>query len=382
MPRIHRGTSPCRARARRRALLIGALTICLLVQPTRAAAQPAAPTPAAPTPAAPTPAAPTPAAPTPAAPTPAAPTPAANPAAPAANPAAPAANPAAPADPNAAATGTATGTGTGAATDVPSGGFPVIPQAPGAVSRPATGPVAPEVPTQGSVIDFSDPIDGPEATVNIDLGGTAQKPSNSLLIIVLLTLLSVAPSLVVLMSSFTRIAVVLSLTRNALGLQAIPPNQVIAGLSLFLSLFVMRPTLEALNDQALQPYLKGEITQSVAIERAQEPIRTFMLRQTDRAELTMLVKASGQERPATPEDISLLTLIPAFILSELKKAFIIGFVIFIPFLVIDIVVSSSLMSVGMMMLPPVLVSLPFKLLLFVMVDGWGLIIRSLLESFR
>jgi flagellar biosynthetic protein FliP len=302
------------------------------------------------------------------------------PAAPSAPPAAaapptPAAPDAAPAP--AAATPTASTT-----TRPPVPDLPRVPEAPGTVERPAVGPTAPEIPVEGGIVDFIQPTDGPEATVNIDLGGVTDRPSNSVLIIVLLTLLSVAPSVVILMSSFTRIAVVLSLTRNAIGLQAIPPNQVIAGLALFLSLFVMRPTLEAVNDNALQPFLKGEITQEVALERAQEPVRTFMLRQTDQAELSMLMKASGQPRPATPADVSLLTLIPAFILSELKKAFIIGFIIFIPFLVIDIVVSSSLMSVGMMMLPPVLVSLPFKLLLFVMVDGWGLIIKSLLESFR
>jgi flagellar biosynthesis protein FliP len=264
----------------------------------------------------------------------------------------------------------------------PSPELPRVPAASGTVERPATGPQAPEIPVQGGVVDFIEPTDGPEATVNIDLGGATDRPSNSILVIVLISLLSVAPSLIVLMSSFTRIAVVLSLTRNALGLQAIPPNQVITGLALFLSLFVMKPTLESLNNDALQPYLRGEITQEIALERAQTPIRTFMLKQTDQAELSMLLKASGEPRPAKPDDVSLLALIPAFILSELKKAFIIGFIIFIPFLVVDIVVSSTLMSVGMMMLPPVLVSLPFKLLLFVMVDGWGLIIKSLLESFR
>ena len=225
------------------------------------------------------------------------------------------------------------------------------------------------------------PAQKPDASLSIDVGDPVKQPSQSVLIIVLLTLLSVAPALLILMTSFTRIAVVLSLTRNALGLQSIPPNQVIVGLALFLSLFVMRPTFEQMNKEALQPLMKGQITQAQAYKAAMKPMQTFMLKQTRSDELAMFVKASGEARPKTPKDVSLATLIPAFILSELKTAFIIGFVIFIPFLVIDLVVSSSLMSMGMMMLPPVLVSLPFKILLFVMVDGWALIVNALLKSF-
>ena len=221
----------------------------------------------------------------------------------------------------------------------------------------------------------------PDASLSIDVGDPVKQPSQSVLIIVLLTLLSVAPALLILMTSFTRIAVVLSLTRNALGLQSIPPNQVIVGLALFLSLFVMRPTFEQMNKDALQPLMKGQITQAQAYKAAMKPMQTFMLKQTRSDELAMFVKASGEARPKTSKDVSLATLIPAFILSELKTAFIIGFIIFIPFLVIDLVVSSSLMSMGMMMLPPVLVSLPFKILLFVMVDGWALIVNALLKSF-
>ena len=221
----------------------------------------------------------------------------------------------------------------------------------------------------------------PDASLSIDVGDPVKQPSQSVLIIVLLTLLSVAPALLILMTSFTRIAVVLSLTRNALGLQSIPPNQVIVGLALFLSLFVMRPTFEQINKDALQPLMKGQITQAQAYKAAMRPMQTFMLKQTRGDELAMFVKASGEARPKTSKDVSLATLIPAFILSELKTAFIIGFIIFIPFLVIDLVVSSSLMSMGMMMLPPVLVSLPFKILLFVMVDGWALIVNALLKSF-
>jgi flagellar biosynthesis protein FliP len=220
------------------------------------------------------------------------------------------------------------------------------------------------------------------ASVSLDLGGMGGKPSQSLLIIVLITLLAVAPALLIMLTSFTRIVIVLSLTRNALGLHTIPPNQVIVGLAMFLSFFVMSPTFGDINRDAIQPLLKGEKTQAQAYESAVTPLRTFMLKQTRKGELAMFsAAANGGKRPEKPEDVGLAALIPAFILSELKTAFIIGFVIFIPFLVIDIVVSSSLMSMGMMMLPPVFVSLPFKLLLFVMVDGWGLVVRSLLKSF-
>jgi flagellar biosynthesis protein FliP len=221
-----------------------------------------------------------------------------------------------------------------------------------------------------------------KASVSLDIGGVGQKPSQSLMIIVLITLLSVAPALLIMLTSFTRIVIVLSLTRNALGLHTIPPNQVIVGLAMFLSFFVMSPTFSDINRDAIQPLLKGEKTQGQAYDAAVTPLRTFMLKQTRKGELAMFSSAANNgERPEKPEDVGLAALIPAFILSELKTAFIIGFVIFIPFLVIDIVVSSSLMSMGMMMLPPVFVSLPFKLLLFVMVDGWGLIVRSLLKSF-
>jgi flagellar biosynthetic protein FliP len=220
-------------------------------------------------------------------------------------------------------------------------------------------------------------------TFSIDVGLPGQEePSQGIVIIILITLLSVAPSLLIMLTSFTRIVIVLSLTRNALGLQTIPPNQVIVGLALFLSLFVMGPTLSEVNESAIQPYLKGEQTQSEAWENAQGPIREFMLDQTRGDELETMIAASGAQKPATPDDVSMNALIPAFILSELKTAFIIGFVVFIPFLVIDLVVSSSLMSMGMMMLPPSLVSLPFKMLLFVLVDGWGLVVTSLLTSFN
>jgi flagellar biosynthesis protein FliP len=246
------------------------------------------------------------------------------------------------------------------------------------VPPPQAGPV--NVPTFPAPFAQAEPAaDG--ASISIDLQGENGAPSQSVLIIVLLTMLAVAPALLVMLTSFTRIVIVLSLTRNALGVQSIPPNQVLVGLALFLSFFVMAPVLSDINEQALQPMLNGEKTQQEAYDAAVVPLRTFMLEQTRKGELAMFISAESGERPDSPEDVSLAALIPAFILSELKTAFIIGFVIFIPFLVIDIVISSSLMSMGMMMLPPIIVSLPFKLLLFVMVDGWGLIVRSLLSSF-
>ena len=222
-------------------------------------------------------------------------------------------------------------------------------------------------------------------SVRVDLNNVGSKPSQPIVIILLLTLLSVAPALLVLCTSFTKIIVVLSLTRNALGTPTIPPNQVLAGLALFLSLFVMSPVLSQMNDKGVQPYLKGEKTQSQAAKDGVQPLRAFMLKQTRAPELSNMVEMSSKmndtEKPKKPEDVPLSTLIPAFILSELKSAFIIGFVVFIPFLIIDLVVSSSLMSMGMMMLPPVLISLPFKLLLFVMIDGWDLITRALVSSY-
>jgi flagellar biosynthetic protein FliP len=217
-------------------------------------------------------------------------------------------------------------------------------------------------------------------SVNLDPG--LGKPSQTISIILLLTVLSIAPALLMLCTSFTKIIVVLSLTRNALGTPTIPPNQVLAGLALFLSLFIMAPVLTQMNEQALQPYLKGTINQTQAFDKGVAPLRTFMLKETRKAELTTMTALSKGARPAKAEDVPLTTLIPAFVLSELKSAFIIGFVVFIPFLVIDLVVSSSLMSMGMMMLPPVMISLPFKLLLFVMVDGWDLIAKALVTSYH
>ncbi len=259
----------------------------------------------------------------------------------------------------------------------------VLAFAPAAAAQPAPPDVTPVRPQPAIERDDSNAaISGTDgASISLDLGTEEGKPSQSLLIIILLTLLAVAPALLMMLTSFTRIVIVLSLTRNALGLQGVPPNQVLVGLALFLSMFVMGPTLSEINEEALQPLLAGDMGQEQAYETAMAPLRTFMLEQTRPGELAMFVSATSDERPAKPGDVEISALIPAFILSELKTAFIIGFIVFIPFLVIDMVVSSSLMSMGMMMLPPVLVSLPFKLLLFVMVDGWALVVRSLLTSF-
>ena len=219
---------------------------------------------------------------------------------------------------------------------------------------------------------------GPAGTVNLDIN---PKPSTSVSILLLLTLLSVAPSILLLMTSFTKIFVVLGLTRNALGLNGVPPNQVLAGLSLFLSLFIMSPVVKKVNEQGVQPYLHNTKSQSVAFKDGVAPIREFMLQHTRSEEIALMLRAGHLPNPPTPEKLELTTLIPAFVLSELRSAMIIGFVVYIPFLIIDMVVSSSLMSLGMMMLPPVSVSLPFKLLLFVLVDGWGLIINALVTSY-
>ncbi len=237
------------------------------------------------------------------------------------------------------------------------------------------------VPPTPNVDDVRQQDDESDTGLSIDIGGGEDEPSQTILLVVGLSLLSLAPSIVIMLTSFTRIVVVLSMTRNALGLQGVPPNQVVIGLSLFLSLFVMAPTLSAINDDALQPYLDGTIDQGEAYDRATGPMRDFMLENTRESELDLMMDATPGERAAVVDDVGMTTIIPAFVLSELKTAFLMGFVIFIPFLIIDLVVASVLMSLGMMMLPPVFVSLPFKLLLFVLVGGWSLIIETLLASY-
>ena len=258
---------------------------------------------------------------------------------------------------------------------------PDIPQLPPAIpTAPTPGAGGPQTPVVPAPQAPAAPDGG--ASIDIALPDVQDDPSTSVLIVIGLTLLTLAPSLLIMTTSFTRIVIVLSITRNALGLPAIPPNQVLTGLALFLTLFVMAPTLSEMNEVGLQPLLNGDKSVQEAATDASGPLREFMLANTRRSELNAMIGMSGEERPATPADVSLATLIPAFILSELKTAFIIGFAIFIPFLVIDLAVSAVLMSLGMMMLPPAFVALPFKLLLFVMVDGWGLVTDSIVRSFN
>jgi flagellar biosynthetic protein FliP len=230
----------------------------------------------------------------------------------------------------------------------------------------------------------TDPTDPSNPTVsgnNVTIGIPGQQ-SQVLSIILLVTLLGVAPSVLLLCTSFTKIVVVLSLARSAIGTPSIPPNQVLVGLALFLSLFVMGPTIDQMQKQAIQPYSAGKMNATQAYRAGSVPLKEFMLKHTRDEELALMTKAADEPLPKDRNHVDLRTLIPAFVLSELRGAFIIGFVIFIPFLVVDIVVSAILMSLGMVMLPPSLVSLPFKLLLFVLVDGWSLIITTLIGTYR
>jgi flagellar biosynthetic protein FliP len=206
--------------------------------------------------------------------------------------------------------------------------------------------------------------------------------SMSIKLLLLLTVLSIAPGILIMMTCFTRIVIVLSFVRTSLGTQQMPPNQVLVGLALFLTFFIMAPTFKEINDQALQPLFSEKINLEQAYERASVPIKEFMSKHTRQKDLALFLSYSGAKKPKTVQDIPLTTLVPAFAISELKTAFQMGFMIFIPFLVIDMIVASVLMSMGMMMLPPVMISLPFKILLFVLVDGWYLVVKSLLESFQ
>lgn len=219
----------------------------------------------------------------------------------------------------------------------------------------------------------------------VDFGfGLAEAPGDvavTLQILLLLTVLSLAPAILTLMTSFTRTVIVLSFIRNALGTNQVPPNQILVGLALFLTVFIMAPVFGTVYTEAVVPYIEGELPLEELWARGIKPIREFMLENTREKDLEMFVAMRGQERPQTPDDIDIFTLIPSFVISELKTAFQLGFVIFIPFLVIDMVVASTLMGMGMMMLPPVMISLPFKILLFILVDGWHLVVRSLLMSY-
>jgi flagellar biosynthetic protein FliP len=223
-------------------------------------------------------------------------------------------------------------------------------------------------------------VNGQPVDLNQALNGT--EGSTPLQILVLLTLITLLPGMLLAVTGFTRILITLGFVRSALGTPTMPPNQVLVGIALFLSLFVMAPTFSKVNDQALQPYLDGKLSQEQAIERGLEPLRSFMFEQTRDSDLALFVKLAKEERPETRADVGTHVLIPAFIISELKTAFQIGFLIYLPFLIIDMVISATLMAMGMMMLPPVLISLPFKILLFVLVDGWSLVVEALVNSFN
>ncbi|OXM15996.1 flagellar biosynthetic protein FliP [Paenibacillus herberti] len=224
---------------------------------------------------------------------------------------------------------------------------------------------------------YAEPLPG----IDISIGGEESGGTSAISLVLLITVMTIAPSILILMTSFTRIVIVLGFVRTSLGTQQMPPNQVMIGLALFLTLFIMAPTLSQVNEVALQPYIKGELTQTEALEQAAKPMKKFMFQHTREKDLLLFLNYSKAERPKTYEDISLTVLVPAYAISELKTAFQMGFMIFIPFLIIDMVVASTLMAMGMMMLPPVMISLPFKILLFVLVDGWYLIVKSLLLSF-
>jgi flagellar biosynthetic protein FliP len=258
---------------------------------------------------------------------------------------------------------------------------------------------APKAPPAATVIDrtsfdtttpaantpVSEPIVAPTAgsnPINLNTKSTNSLLSNPIGLVLALGLVSFVPAILIMMTAFTRIVIVLGFTRSALSTNSIPPNQVIIGLALFLTLFVMGPTFTKINNDAVQPYMHGKITQTVAYDRGMEPIRGFMLKQVRTKDLVLFEKMSGKATPTSPDKVPTTTLIPAYVLSELRTAFLIGFIVFIPFLVIDMVVSAALSSLGMVMLPPALISLPFKLLLFVAADGWYLVVDSLVRSFH
>ena len=221
-------------------------------------------------------------------------------------------------------------------------------------------------------------------SLNVEVG-TAENPeqvASTLQVIAVLTLATLAPGILMMTTSFVRIIVIIGFLRNALATQNVPPNQVIIALAMFLTFYIMAPYWSQANENGLQPYLAGQISQEEAITNVLEPMREFMFRQTREADLALFVNLSDAERPNSQEDVSTFVLIPAFMISELKTAFQIGFMLYVPFIVIDMIVATTLMSMGMMMLPPVMISLPFKILLFVMIDGWHLLIRSIIVSFR
>lgn len=249
---------------------------------------------------------------------------------------------------------------------------------PEAAAQTPSAPVAPAAPAASQTTSQNQPM-----RLNIGLEGTS-KPGDvsvAIQIVIVMTLLTLAPSMVILMSSFTRIVIVLGFVRTALGVPSAPSNQIIVGLSLFLTFFIMGPVFDKVNNESLQPYLNGQMTSAQAFDKASVPIRDFMLHQTRTRDLEFFLEL-GRFGPTPVADLPMRVVIPAFVISELQTAFQMGFLLFLPFLVIDFLVSSVLMALGMMMMPPTVVALPFKLLLFVLVDGWHLVVKSLVQSFR
>ncbi len=228
----------------------------------------------------------------------------------------------------------------------------------------------------------ADLISFPGLDVNITDVSDKQQLTTAVKVAIALTILSLAPAILMVMTSFTRIIIVMSLLRHALGMQQTPPNTVIISLSIFLTIFSMMPVIEKINTDAYQPYVEGNVELQVAVDKALVSMKTFMISQTREQDLALMIDLSHSQKPGKVEDIKLFSLIPAFIISELKTAFQIGFVIFVPFLLIDIVVASILMSMGMMMVPPMMISLPIKILMFVLIDGWNLVVTALLGSFK
>lgn len=220
-------------------------------------------------------------------------------------------------------------------------------------------------------------------TVNLGFKNT-QNPTeivNTIKLVIMMTVLTLAPAILIMMTGFTRILIVLSFLRQAMGVQQMPPNQLLVGLSLFLTFFIMNPAFKEINEKAVNPYINGTISQELAIDNALAPLRRFMFAQTRDQDLSLFIKMAKMEQPKTRADVPTLVLIPSFIVSELKTAFMIGFIIFLPFLIIDILAASVLMAMGMMMVPPAVIALPFKIMLFVLVDGWSLLIGSMVKSF-
>jgi len=221
----------------------------------------------------------------------------------------------------------------------------------------------------------------PKISVSVEEANTPQEVAQSIQIVILLTILALAPSILIMVTSFSRIAIVFHFLRSALSTQTVPSNQILVSLALFLTFFIMRPVFNEINTNAIQPYFNAEISQQVALQETVKPIKTFMLKHVGEKELELFINISGVAKPQAPDELKLSTIIPAFIISEIKIAFQIGFLIYLPMLLIDLIIASILLSMGMMMLPPVMISLPFKLLLFVLVDGWYLIVESLVKGF-